>query len=85
MGDKEICDDTDASRFLFKVLRERLHVKPAKEDAGLEESQEFGLSPEVVHVLKQIHLSYRDHDDLSVICQLPLASCPLLEDFGITQ
>ncbi len=38
VGDKEICDDTDASRFLFKVLRERLRVKPNKEDTGLKES-----------------------------------------------
>jgi hypothetical protein len=85
VGDKEIAEDTDASRFLFKVLRDRLRAKAPKEDAGLEETQEFSLSPEVVKALKQIHLSYRDHEDLSVICQLPQATCPLLEDFGITQ
>ena len=68
VGDKEISEDTDASRFLFKVLRERLRGKPTKDDAGLEENQEFSLSPEVVIALKQIHLSYRDHEDLSVIC-----------------
>jgi hypothetical protein len=68
VGDKEISEDTDASRFLFKVLRERLHGKATIEDVGLEESQEFSLSPEVVNALKQIHLSYRDHEDLSVIC-----------------
>ena len=85
VGDKEISEDTDASRFLFKVLRDRLRAKAPKEDAGLAETQEFSLSPEVVKALKQIHLSYRDHEDLSVICQLPLATCPLLEDFGITQ
>lgn len=68
VGDKEISEDTDASRFMFKVLRERLRGKATKEDGGLEESQEFSLSPDVVNALKQIHLSYRDHDDLSVIC-----------------
>ena len=86
IGNKDISEDTDASRFLFKILRDRLrNTKISDEDGNddMGQTQEFSLSAEVVHALNQIYLSYQEHE-IADMCPLPIEECSLLEDFGIT-
>jgi hypothetical protein len=50
IGNKEISENTDATRFLYKILRDRLRNN-SKNEGSIEETQEFSLSAEVVHAL----------------------------------
>ena len=73
VGAEAVFNDINSSRFIFKILRDRL--------APTDPASEAPFHPDVLGALKDIHEQIVNYskDDIS-----PLTSSPLLEDFGIT-
>ena len=74
VGADAVFNDINSSRFIFKILRDRV--------APTDPASEAPFNPNTLGVLKDIHEQILNHskDEISAFP----SSSPLLEDFGIT-
>lgn len=75
IGAESVFNDIESSRFIFKILRDRL--------APTDQESEAPFHPDVLGALKDIHEEIQNHATKDEITPFPQNS-PLLEDFGIT-